>query len=126
MHPFLILILIIKAFCRTKKKFCEGVQHRTEGTQVWAEFEERGAEVTSGQIVYTLNGSQKWEEWFISPARVEGNKLVGLIPPTTTHYLFNFIDENNFLVSYSEIPDKLSGGSRKGNIPYSRNAFNAN
>ena len=115
-----------KSFLPNKERVCEGVQHGTEGIQVWAEFEERGAEVTSGQIVYTLNGSQKSEEWFISPARVEGNKLVGLIPPTTTHYLFNFIDENNFLVSYPEMPDKLSGGSRKGKIPYSRNAFRAN
>jgi hypothetical protein len=76
--------------------------------------------------VYTLNGGQKSEEWYIVPAQVQDDKVTGTIPSKATHYLFNFIDENNFLVSYPDMPDILSGGQRKGKIPYSQKAFSLN
>jgi hypothetical protein len=43
------------------------------------------------------------------------------IPTGTTHYLFNFIDENNFLVSFPDVPEKKLSG--RGKIPYSKSAI---
>ena len=90
---------------------------------MWAEFKTNGSKVERAQIAYTLNGGQKSEEWYITNARVEGNKVIGNLPLHTTHYVFNLIDENNFLISYPEMPDMLSAGNRKGKIPYSQKAL---
>ena len=90
---------------------------------MWAEFKTNGSKVERAQIAYSLNGGQKSEEWYVTKAKVKGNKVTGNLPMNTTHYVFNLIDENNFLISYPEMPDVLSGGSRKGKIPYSQKAF---
>ena len=99
---------------KNKDKVCRAVEHERIGNKVSAKFEENGANVTNGQIAYTLNGGEKSEEWYISNAVVKGNQLVGFLPEGTTHYVFNFVDENNFLVSYPEMPDMLSGGNGRG------------
>jgi arylsulfatase A-like enzyme len=109
-----------------KEKVCIPVSEGRKGNQVWASFKTQGARVVRGQIVYTLNGGQKSEEWYVVPAQVHDGKVTGTIPGKATHYLFNFIDENNFLVSYPDMPDILSGGQRKGKIPYSQKAFELN
>jgi hypothetical protein len=54
---------------------------------------------------------------------VEGNRLVGKLPKGTTHYVFNLVDEHNFLVSYPDMPDMKSGGNGRGKAKYSANAF---
>ena len=109
-----------------KEKVCIPVSEGRKGNQVWASFKTQGARVVRGQIVYTLNGGQKSEEWYFVPAQVQDSKITGKIPSKATHYLFNFIDENNFLVSYPDMQDILSGGQRKGKIPYSQKAFRLN
>jgi uncharacterized sulfatase len=109
-----------------KENICEPVEHGNKKNRVWAQFQEKGARVVKGQIVYTLNGAMQSEEWFIVPAEIKESRIIGLIPKDSTHYVFNLIDENNFLVSYPEMPDMLSAGNRKGKIPYSRNAFQLN
>ena len=106
-----------------KEKICVPQKQGSKGRDVWAEFKTNGSKVERAQIAYTLNGGQKSEEWYITNARVEGNKVTGNLPFNTTHYVFNLIDENNFLISYPEMPDMLSAGNRKGKIPYSQNAF---
>ncbi len=106
-----------------KEKVCNALEHGREGQKVWARFEERGSKVVKGQIVYTLNGGEKSEEWYLSPAQVKGNRLVGTLPRGATHYVFNLVDERNFLVSYPEMPDMMSGGNGRGKTKYSVQAF---
>lgn len=52
-------------------------------------------------LLYTPNGGRADEEWF--PVAAEVNQQNGLmqapLPPDATHFLFNLVDENNFLVS---------------------------
>ena len=106
-----------------KEKVCKALEHGREGPKVWARFEERGSKVAKGQIVYTLNGGEKSEEWYLAPAQVKGDRLVGTLPQGATHYVFNFVDERNFLVSYPDMPDMKSGGNGRGKAKYSVAAF---
>ncbi|MFP6892127.1 MAG: hypothetical protein VCA18_00145, partial [Opitutales bacterium] len=106
-----------------KDKVCQPIENGREGVQVWASFEERGSKVISGQIVYTLNGGDKSEEWYLAPARVAGDRLVGKLPKGATHYVFNFVDEHNFLVSYPDMPDMMNGGNGRGKAKYSVKAL---
>ena len=108
-----------------KDTVCIGVANGIdkESNLVWAKFEDRGAKVIMGQLVYTLNGGDKSEEWHLSKALIQGNRLIAELPKNATHYVFNFVDEHNFLVSYPEMPDLLEAGKRKGKGPYSSSAF---
>jgi arylsulfatase A-like enzyme len=106
-----------------KDNVCRALENGREGAKVWARFKERGSKVVSGQIVYTLNGGDKSEEWYLAPARVEGDRLVGNLPKGATHYVFNLVDEHNFLVSYPDMPDKKSGGNGRGKAKYSAKAL---
>ena len=108
-----------------KDKVCVGVANGMdrESNSVWAQFKGRGSKVVKGQLVYTLNGGEKSEEWYVKKALIKGNRLVAKLPSNTTHYVFNFVDEHNFLVSYPEMPDLLEAGKQKGKGPYSSSAF---
>jgi uncharacterized protein YcnI len=109
-----------------KEKVCKALEHGREGQEVWARFEDRGSKVVKGQVVYTLNGGEKSEEWYLSPAEVHGDRLVGTLPQGATHYVFNFVDERNFLVSYPDMLDMKSGGNGRGKTKYSVSAFKSN
>ena len=106
-----------------KEKVCKPLSNGRKGDQVWARFEERGAKVSKGQLIYTLNGGQRSEEWFRAPAKVEKGRLVATLPKGATHYLFNLIDENNFLVSYPDVIDMLGAGKTKPKGKYSATAL---
>ena len=68
-------------------------------------FQEHGAEVARANVIYTQNGNARHEEWFRIPATLTGNNTVTAeLPDGTTHYIVNLIDENNFLISYPDIP----------------------
>ena len=99
-----------------KDLVCKGISTGKNGNRVWAEYESGGAEVVKGFLVYTLNGGQKSEEWYIKKASLQGSRVESELPDNSTHYVFNFIDENNFLVSYPEMPDLLEVGKLKGKI----------
>ena len=43
---------------KNKDKVCRAVEHERIGNKVSAKFEENGANVTNGQIAYTLNGGE--------------------------------------------------------------------
>ncbi|WP_425607105.1 sulfatase [Coraliomargarita algicola] len=97
-----------------KEKVPTVLETRVQGNRVAAQFEEHGAKVVHADLIYTLNGGDRYEEWFRAPATVNANGWVTAeLPEGTTHYIFNLIDENNFLVSY---PD-LDGV--KGKVAYS-------
>ena len=105
------------------KDIPSGVKNGRKGNAVWAQFKDDRSKVTNGQVVYTLNGGEKSEEWYLADARIVKGRLIAELPVTTTHYVFNFIDEHNFLVSYPDMPDLLTAGKRKGKGPYSQEAF---
>lgn len=109
-----------------KEKVCRGIKRGRDGNQVWAQFESGGSKVVHGHLVYTLNGGEKSEEWYLIQANLKGDRLIANLPERTTHYIFNFVDENNFLVSYPEMPDLLEAGKQKGKGPFSSEAFSAN
>jgi arylsulfatase A-like enzyme len=108
-----------------KDKVCVGVANGMdrESNSVWAQFKGRGSKVVKGQLLYTLNGGEKSEEWYVKKALIKGSRLVAKLPSNATHYVFNFVDEHNFLVSYPEMPDLLEAGKQKGKGPYSSSAF---
>ena len=82
------------------------LEARQKGTSVGVRYEEHGAKVVRADLIYTLNGGQKYEEWFRAPAKLIGNgKILVQLPEGTTHYFINLTDENGFLVSYPELKD---------------------
>ena len=106
-----------------KKEVCIPLGNGRAGSRVWLEFKEQGAKVERGQIIYTLNGGEKGEEWFRCKAFVQGNRLHAELPERTTHYFFNLIDENNFLVSYPEPVAMLEAAKTKPKRLYSPRAL---
>ena len=108
-----------------KDTVCIGVANGIdlESRSVWAQFKSRGAPVVKGHLVYTLNGGEKSEEWYLSKAEIKGNRLRAELPKNATHYVFNFVDEHNFLVSYPDMPDLIEAGKQKGKGPYSNAAI---
>ena len=86
-------------------------RHRQEGRHVMFTIQERGAKLVRANLIYTRNGKDRHEEWFRLPARLDDSSRVTVtLPEGTTHFLLNLIDENNFLVSYPEVP----GGNQMG------------
>ena len=88
--------------------------------QVWAEFKENGSKVKKAQILYTLNGGERSEEWYVGQALVSGNKVTAKLPKESTHYFFNLVDEKNFLVSFPVPMDMLSAGKTRPKGLYSK------
>ncbi|MDF7823569.1 sulfatase-like hydrolase/transferase [Pontiellaceae bacterium B12227] len=72
----------------------------------WVSFETDKAEVVHADLIYTLNGDGSAdEEWFRMDADLDdaSGQAEAVIPDGTTHYVFNLIDENNFLVSSEDV-----------------------
>ncbi|WPJ96206.1 sulfatase [Coraliomargarita algicola] len=101
-----------------KEKVCEVLSHQRQGDQVTFTYRENGAKVVRANLIYTLNGGARYEEWFRQPATLGGDSTVSAqLPAGTTHYIINLIDENNFLESYPEVMDMMEHTKKK--IPYS-------
>lgn len=95
-----------------KDKICRVKAAGRKGDRVWVEFEERGAKVVAVNLIHTDNGGERYEEWYRSEAVLSGKgRAEANLPKGTTHYLFNLIDENHYLVSHPEMPAQ---GDRKG------------
>ncbi|SMP38873.1 Arylsulfatase A [Neorhodopirellula lusitana] len=83
---------------------CAVVSHEIKGNAVEFAFRENGATVIQADLIYTINGGEKYEEWFRTPATLKSNKSVSVeLPVGTTHFYLNLIDENSFLVSYPAV-----------------------
>jgi uncharacterized sulfatase len=81
--------------------------HEQIGRRVNFVFKEHGAKVVRANLIYSNNGNAKHEEWFRRSAKLTGeNSVSAELPQGTTHYIINLIDENNFLVSYPDIPGR--------------------
>ncbi len=97
-----------------KESVCKALKHEQKGTTVEVAYEEHGAKVTRANLLYTLNGGKKSEEWFRIPASLlPGMKASAELPEGTTHYVINLIDENNFLVSHPDVPGQSTMGKDK-------------
>jgi arylsulfatase A-like enzyme len=98
-----------------KDSVCTVESDSLVGDEVRVVYKEHGAKVVHANLFYTLNGGARYEEWFRTPAKlVGGDTVVVDLPKGTTHYVIDLIDENNFLVSYPELPDKkVLGNSGK-------------
>jgi len=70
--------------------------------------------VIRADLIFTRNGNQKFEEWFRTPATLLADgSATATLPEGTTHYLLNLIDENNFLISYPDVPDGVQMNKTK-------------
>lgn len=70
-------------------------------------YETKGAKVVHADLIYTLNGGDRYEEWFRTEVPlITDTKVRASIPEGTTHVYINLIDENGFLVSYPKVDRK--------------------
>ncbi len=105
-----------------KENVCKVLAHEQKGNVVEFVYKENGASVVRAQLIYTLNGGQRYEEWFRTSAKLlPGNRVSAVLPKGTTHIFINLIDENNFLKSYPEVMDMLTVNKMKN--PYSNTAI---
>ena len=85
-----------------KGKVLTVVNHGVEGETVWAEYKNNGAKVVKAELIYTTDGGVRGETWVPIDMELSDNKVSVTLPKGTTHYVFNLVDENNFLISYPE------------------------
>ncbi|CAA6676246.1 MULTISPECIES: sulfatase [unclassified Lentimonas] len=79
------------------------------GSLVFVEYETDKAAMARVDLLYTLNGGSG-EVWFRLPATItELGHAEATVPEGTTHYVFNLIDENDFLVSYPDVGTSSDG-----------------
>ncbi|MDA3924486.1 MAG: sulfatase [Kiritimatiellae bacterium] len=103
-----------------KVNVCKALEHGQKGSQVWLKYAERGNKVVRADLLYTTNGGHRYEEWFRAEAEIEGeNTVKASLPKGTTHYLFNLVDQYQFLVSYPRMGSMNE--YKRGN--YSTKAF---
>jgi hypothetical protein len=103
---------------RNSEKVCRPLKNGRDRHKVWMTFEDQGAKVVKAQLLHTDNGGHRYEEWYRTEAKLTNGKVTAKLPRGTTHYLFNLIDENHFLVSYPEM--KFENDRSE---PYSKKAF---
>nr|WP_222846142.1 sulfatase [Pontiella sulfatireligans] len=95
----------LNPFCRAdlphKDGVCKVLESGQKDNQVWLKYAEQGNRVVRANLLYTTNGGQQYEEWYRAPATLEsGNTVSATLPTNTTHYLFNLVDEYQFLISH--------------------------
>ena len=96
------------------------------GNKVNFTFKENGAKVVKANLIYSLNGGARYEEWFQTTAVVKSNTTVeATLPEGTTHYIINLIDENNFLVSFPEMLSNSEMKKAKRKAKFSQKALRA-
>ena len=95
-----------------------------DGNKVSFVYKENGAKVVKANLLYTLNGGEKHEEWFRASANLSAkNTVEAILPEGTTHYLINLIDENNFLVSYPKMKEGKIIKNKNKKSKYSHDAL---
>lgn len=97
--------------CKTdiphKSSVCKVSDAGKNGNKVWVSFQEQGNKVTAAYLIYTLNGGMPHEEWFRKKISIgEDGKVRTTLPEGTTHYIFNLVDEYQFMVSYPHMKGK--------------------
>ena len=96
-----------------KDEVCEVVSHERKGSKVEFTYREQGAKVVHADLIYTLNGGDRYEEWFRGSAELSSaDKASATLPEGTTHYYLNLIDENQFMRSYPTVMAKSAKGKK--------------
>nr|WP_168564565.1 sulfatase [Crateriforma spongiae] len=98
------------------------LRHGRKDQQVWATFRENGAKVVHADLIYTDNGGHRDEEWYRIAANIVGNRVVAALPASATHYVFNLIDENHFLVSYPDVKYASDASGNFSDTAFARDA----
>jgi uncharacterized sulfatase len=105
-----------------KEEVGEVLEAKAENGFAHFRYQENGVRVVRANLIYTLNGGAKYEEWYRKPAQLlPGEKGRVLLPPGTTHFYINLIDANNFLISYPAAMDMLTKNKSRRN--YSEDAI---
>ena len=85
-----------------KTKVPTVVSHGVDGENVWLKYKNNGAKVVKAELIYTTNGGVRGEIWFPVTMNITKDKTSVTLPKGTTHYVFNLIDENNYLLGYPD------------------------
>jgi len=91
-----------KATLPNKSKVPTVVEHSVDGENVWLKFKNNGAKVVKAELIYTKNGGIPGEIWFPVSMNLSDDTVSVTLPEGTTHYVFNLIDENNYLIGYPD------------------------
>ena len=91
-----------KSALPNKSKVPTIVEHGIDGKNVWLKFKNNGAKVVKAELIYTTNGGVPGEIWFPVPMNLRDDNISVTLPKGTTHYVFNLIDENNYLIGYPD------------------------
>ncbi len=92
-----------------KKKVPSVISTKQIGNQIKIKYKENGTKLVQADLIYSLNGNARYEEWFRIQAKVRtGGIITAEIPSDSTHFFVNLVDENNFLVRFPETPDYAS------------------
>jgi arylsulfatase A-like enzyme len=90
-------------------KFVSVIDQQRTNRRVRLRYEENGAKLFSAKVIYSLNGDSEDSEWFPLEAKMipasgkNPAKVEATLPPKTTHYVYNLVDENNFMVSFPQL-----------------------
>ena len=84
---------------------------KSDTTTAWVEFEgpaDGKAAITKASLIYALDGYSAYPEWFYTDASiVSDTRVEATLPTGTTHYFFNLVDANNYLISHPYIAPKI-------------------
>lgn len=98
---------------RGHETICRVINHEQRGREVYFAYEENGASVKNVDLIYTLNGGDRYEEWYRKEAQILSiGQGRAELPKGTTHFVLNLIDENQFLVSYPDL-EPIARSSQK-------------
>lgn len=101
------------------EKIPEVVDSGQSGEKVWLSYREAGAKVVRAQLIYTDNGGARYEEWYRLPVSLSGEGRIEIkLPADTTHYVWNLIDENHYLVSHPRMRTE-----KESKEPFSKRAI---
>ncbi|MGJ8677026.1 MAG: sulfatase [Akkermansiaceae bacterium] len=84
-------------------------KHNLSSNKLIVSYITNGAEVSKANLIYTTMGKKSgYQEWFRMPMEINTTKgkATVTLPKGSIYCFVNLIDENNFLVSYPEIPSQ--------------------
>jgi len=84
-------------------KVCKVIDSGKKGNQAWVNYQENGNKVKQVDLLYTPNGGDRYEEWFRVKATMAEGTAYADLPSEATHYIFNLVDEHQFLVDYPDM-----------------------
>ena len=87
-------------------KFVSVIDQQRTNRRVRLRYQENGAKLVTARVIYSFNGDDRDSEWFPLEAKIipgsgkNPAKVEATLPPKATHYVYNLVDENNFMVCH--------------------------